>query len=40
MENDKSLEAALEGDDELYEHFQFTADPGQAPLRVDKYLMN
>ena len=27
-------------DDELYEHFSFTADSGQAPLRVDKFLMN
>jgi len=26
--------------DELYEHFRFVADKGQAPLRVDKYLMN
>lgn len=24
----------------LHEHFSFTADPGQEPLRVDKYLMN
>ena len=24
----------------LYEHFSFTADPGQEPLRVDKFLMN
>lgn len=27
-------------DDELYEHHKFTADKGQQPLRVDKYLMN
>ncbi|MCH1385153.1 MAG: RNA pseudouridine synthase, partial [Flavobacteriaceae bacterium] len=27
-------------DDSLYEHHAFTADSGQAPLRVDKYLMN
>ena len=25
---------------ELFEHFNFTADKGQEPLRVDKYLMN
>jgi 23S rRNA pseudouridine1911/1915/1917 synthase len=25
---------------ELYEHFRFTADPGQAPLRLDKFLFN
>ena len=27
-------------DDDLYEHHKFTADKGQQPLRVDKYLMN
>ncbi len=26
--------------DELYEHYSFTAEKGQQPLRVDKYLMN
>lgn len=25
---------------ELYEHFRFTADPGQSPLRIDKFLSN
>ncbi len=25
---------------ELYEHFRFTVDPGQKLLRIDKYLMN
>lgn len=25
---------------ELFEHFRFTADPGQATLRVDKFLIN
>ena len=25
---------------ELFEHYKFTADPGQNPLRVDKFLMN
>lgn len=29
-----------DGNDDLYEHFRFTADKGQNPLRVDKYLMN
>ncbi len=32
------LEAA--DHDELYEHHRFVVDKGQAPLRVDKYLMN
>lgn len=27
-------------DDELYEHYSFTAGKGQEPLRVDKFLMN
>jgi 23S rRNA pseudouridine1911/1915/1917 synthase len=27
-------------DDELYEHYSFTAGNGQEPLRVDKFLMN
>ena len=26
--------------DDLYEHFKFTAGEGQEPLRVDKFLMN
>jgi len=29
-----------ENDDELFEHFTFTAEKGQKPLRIDKYLMN
>jgi 23S rRNA pseudouridine1911/1915/1917 synthase len=35
MEADLSLES-----NELFEHFRFTADPGQAPLRIDKFLIN
>ena len=27
-------------DDELYEHYSFTVEKGQSPLRIDKYLMN
>lgn len=30
----------LNQDDELYEHYSFTAGKGQEPLRVDKFLMN
>lgn len=26
--------------DELFEHYSFTADPGQEPLRVDKFLLD
>lgn len=29
-----------ESSDELYERFQFTADKGQEPYRIDKFLMN
>jgi 23S rRNA pseudouridine1911/1915/1917 synthase len=29
-----------QADDELYEHFRFTADKGQALLRVDKFLVD
>lgn len=29
-----------EPEDELYEHYRFEAGKGQAPLRVDKFLMN
>jgi 23S rRNA pseudouridine1911/1915/1917 synthase len=25
---------------ELFEHFRFTSDPGQSPLRIDKFLSN
>ena len=31
---------AAESSDELYERFVFTADKGQEPLRIDKFLMN
>lgn len=34
MIEDKALES------DLFEHYQFIADKGQEPLRVDKYLMN
>ena len=36
--NTPSLEE--QNDDELYEHHAFTAEKGQTPLRIDKYLMN
>ena len=29
-----------EENSELYEHYRFTANDGQEPLRVDKFLMN
>jgi len=30
----------MESSNSLFEHFSFTVDKGQAPLRIDKYLMN
>ena len=39
MEND-NLDPEFQGEQVLHEHFSFIADPGQEPLRVDKYLMN
>ena len=39
MENDNLLEDEFQ-EESLHEHFSFTADKGQEPLRVDKYLMN
>ncbi|MEW4924929.1 RluA family pseudouridine synthase [Algibacter sp. 2305UL17-15] len=30
----------LPEEDNLHEHYSFTVDKGQAPLRIDKYLMN
>ncbi len=33
-------EETLDSNNELFEHYQFKADKGQEPLRVDKFLMN
>ena len=30
----------LGNDSELHEHYAFTVEKGQQPLRIDKYLMN
>ena len=30
----------MENNNSLFEHFSFQVDKGQAPLRIDKYLMN
>ena len=35
MEGDQS-----EAGEELFEHHQLVADPGQVPLRVDKFVLN
>ena len=35
-----TIQTTDENDDELFEHHSFVADKCQAPLRIDKYLMN
>lgn len=40
MTEDYTPELPESEDDTLYEHFAFTVDKGQTPLRIDKYLMN
>ena len=37
MQENESFESE---NDDLYEHYRFTASVGQIPLRVDKFLMN
>lgn len=37
---DENNSEQLEENNELYEHFRFVADKGQALLRIDKFLMN
>ena len=39
-ENKNPLEKEIKSIDSLYEHYTFIADPGQSPLRVDKFLMS
>ncbi len=33
-------EEFIENEDGLFEHYQFIADPGQEPMRIDKWLMH
>jgi len=42
MIEDKAEEFDMYDDEEngLYEHFHLVVDPGQSPLRIDKYLVN
>ena len=39
-ENKNPLGQEIQSIDSLYEHYAFIADPGQSPLRVDKFLMS
>ncbi|WP_375239758.1 RluA family pseudouridine synthase [Aurantibacter sp.] len=38
--DDNTPKLIEKSEDGLYEHYSFTADKGQKPLRIDKYLMN
>ena len=39
-ENKNPLGQEIRSIDSLYEHYAFIVDPGQSPLRVDKFLMS
>lgn len=39
-ENNNPLGQEIQNMDSLYEHHAFIADPGQSPLRIDKFLMS
>lgn len=39
-EEDKVLGEEENQEQELFEHFRFEADPGQKPLRIDKFLVD
>ncbi len=34
------MTAEITDNNELFEHFRFTADPGQTVMRIDKFLSN
>ena len=38
--NNEEIENEDSGSEELFEHYRFTADPGQEVLRIDKFLMD
>jgi len=38
--DEKELYLMSDGGQELYEHYRFSVDPGQEPLRIDKFLFN
>lgn len=40
MSEESELYEEADEQDELYEHHRFVADPGQEPLRIDKFLMD
>ena len=38
MNSEESKEES--SDEGLYEHYRFNVDPGQVPMRIDKFLMD
>lgn len=40
MSEDNDLYEEADDQEELYEHHRYVADPGQEPLRIDKFLMD
>lgn len=40
MSDEDQIDLAQDADDELFEHYRIVADPGQEPLRIDKFLMD
>lgn len=40
MSQDNDLYEESDEQEDLYEHHRFVADPGQEPLRIDKFLMD
>ena len=40
MSEEELLEDQESNSEELFEHFKFTADPGQVVVRIDKFLMD
>jgi len=40
VENTQEELDELDENNELFEHHRFVADPGQSPLRIDKFLVN
>ena len=37
--NNEEIENEDSGSEELFEHYRFTADPGQVVVRIDKFLI-
>lgn len=40
LDNEEFLEDEESGEEQSFEHYKFTADPGQAVLRLDKFLVD